>query len=111
MKGKVLLLGSEGLGRGDDALGGLIMGNFLRTLSESPDKPKTIVCWNTAVRLVAEGSKVLEHLRRLEQTGVEILACQTCLNSLGLEDKVMVGRISGMHHFVDLLMYNEVVSV
>jgi predicted peroxiredoxin len=52
-------------------------------------------------------------LRQLQEQGVEILVCQTCLDYFGLRDKVVVGKISGMKHFVSLLMSGEyeVVSV
>jgi hypothetical protein len=56
MSSKVFLIQSEGLGRGEDRLGGLLMANFLRLLGESKDKPGTMVFWNTGVRLVCEGS-------------------------------------------------------
>ncbi len=79
MPSKIILIQSEVLGRGDDELGMLLMANFLRLLGESQDKPGTLVFWNAGVRLVCEGSWVLEHLKKLEGQGVEILACTTCL--------------------------------
>ena len=79
MKSKSLLIQSEGLGRGDDTLGGLLMASFLRLLGEKENKPKTIIFWNGGVKLVCPGSEVLDHIRKLENAGVEILACTTCL--------------------------------
>jgi hypothetical protein len=66
MSPKVFLVQSEGLGRGDDRLGMLLMANFLRLLGESDNKPDSLVFWNTGVRLVCEGSQVVDHLKRLE---------------------------------------------
>ena len=65
MPSKVFLIQSEGLGRGDDQLGTMLMANFLRLLGESKEKPETLVFWNTGVRLVCEDSHVLGHLKRL----------------------------------------------
>src|SRR5512139_545673 len=96
MSSKVFLIQSEGLGRGEDRLGGLLMSNFLRLLGESKDKPSTMVFWNTGVRLVCEGSQVLDHLKRLEEQGVEILACTTCLEYFDLVDKQKIGKATTM---------------
>jgi sulfur transfer complex TusBCD TusB component (DsrH family) len=79
MPSKVFLIQSEGLGRGDDKLGTLLMANFLRLLGENKDKPSTLVFWNDGVRLACEGSPVLDHIKRLQEQSVEILACTTCL--------------------------------
>ena len=56
MTKKIFLIQSEGLGRGEEQLGSLLMANFLRLLGESKEKPENIVFWNTGVRLVCEGS-------------------------------------------------------
>lgn len=81
MTGKVFLIQSEGLGRGEERLGSLLMANFLRLLGESDDKPDAIVFWNTGVRLVCQGSQVLGHLKRLEGQGVTILAAPLALST------------------------------
>ncbi len=94
--GKVILIQSDTLGRGDDTVGGLLMANFLRLLGTSATKPEKIILWNTGVRLVCEGSKVLEYMRDLEQKSVEILACTTCLEYFDLVDQQLVGKPSTM---------------
>lgn len=111
MKDKVLLIGAEGLGRGDDRLGGLIMANFLRLLAEDGDEPSIICLWNGGVRLACEGSPVLEHLKVLESRGTRILACRTCLEFFELAGQVKVGVISTMKEIKSILMGREVVSV
>ena len=65
MKPKTFLIQSEGLGRGDEQLGSLLMASFLRLLGESQDKPGSLIFWNAGVRLMCQGSQVLEHLKRL----------------------------------------------
>lgn len=111
MKDKVLLIGAEGLGRGDDRLGGLIMGNLLRLLAEDGDEPSIICLWNGGVRLACEGSPVLDHLKVLESRGTKILSCRTCLEYFDLTGHVRVGIISTMKEIKSLLMNREVVSV
>jgi len=111
MKTKVMLIQSEGLGRGDDQLGSMLMASFLRLLSESSDKPKSLVFWNTGVRLVCEGSKVLGHVKKLEKQGVEILACTTCLEYFNLTDKLLVGKPTTMLKSIESMFRYEIVSL
>src|SRR3989304_404704 len=96
MPSKTILIQSEALGRGNDELGKMLMANFLRLLAESPENPSAIVFWNTGVRQVCTGSPVLEHLKKLEGQGVEILACTTCLEYFDLLDVLAVGQKTTM---------------
>ena len=93
-KGKVILLSSEGCGNGDEDLGYEILSALLKTLPERKDEPTTIVCWNTAVRLLAKGSPFVPHLARLEENGVSILAGKLCVADLGLTDRIAVGKVA-----------------
>lgn len=111
MQPKVLLIQSEGLGRGDDELGIMLMANFLRVLGDSQDKPDTVVFWNTGVRLVCEGSHVLSHIERLEERGVEILACSTCLEYFELVDKLRVGKPTNMARSVQSMLSSNMVTL
>jgi selenium metabolism protein YedF len=111
MTSKVFLVQSEGLGRGDEQLGSLLMANFLRLLGESENKPETMVFWNTGVRLVCEGSQVLHYLKRLEEQGIEILACATCLEYLDLTGKMVVGKPTNMAMSIQSMLNCDVVSL
>ena len=111
MTKKVFLIQSEGLGRGEERLGLLLMANFLRLLGESKDKPETIVFWNTGVRLVCEGSPVLEHLKRLEAQGITILACTTCLEYLDLKKKVVVGKPTTMVKSIESMFSGNIITL
>jgi selenium metabolism protein YedF len=108
---KTILIQGEGLGRGDDVLGAMLMANFLRLLGESQDKPKTIVFWNAGVRLLCEGSKVLKHIKRLESQDVEILACTTCLEFFELIDKIKVGKPSTMARSISSMFDSDMVCL
>lgn len=111
MKDKVIVLSADGLGRGDERLGQLLMANFLRQLGELPEKPKALFLLNSGVKLVTEGSNALEHLERLQAAGVDILSCRTCIEWFDLEDKVRVGKISSMAAFIQLAADHEVITV
>jgi selenium metabolism protein YedF len=111
MPSKVILIQSEGLGRGSDELGEILMSNFLRLLAESQEKPDSLVFWNTGVRLVCEGSWALEHLQELEEKGIEILACRTCLEYFELTDKLKVGRPTTMPESIQSMLSSDVVCL
>ena len=84
------------MGSGDDELGALLLRSFLKTQAELEHKPDAILFYNDGVKLCCEGSYLLDDLRGLEATGVEIIACGTCLNFFELDDQLRVGRVTDM---------------
>jgi hypothetical protein len=110
-KKKVLILGAESIGRGDETLGFEILVNFIEALSKRDDGPIAIICWNTAVKLLAEGSPLLVHLKRLEEKGINILAGQLCVRELELMDKIAVGRLAPMDEILDLILHHDVLTL
>ena len=111
MTKKVFLIQSEGLGRGEEQLGSLLMANFLRLLGANEEKSETIIFWNTGVRLVCEGSRVLAHLKKLEEQGVTILACTTCLEYFELEDKIVVGKPTTMVKSIQSMFNDALITL
>lgn len=111
MASKVLFITSDVMGRGEDKLGELLMSNFLRLLGESPEKPATMIFLNSGVHLVCDGSKVLEHVRKLEEQRVEMLACTTCLEYFDLTDKLKIGKPTTMAKSIQSMMNADVVSL
>lgn len=111
IKKKVLLLGSDTIGRGDDDLGFQIMANLLESLSSRADRPDTLICWNMAVNLVVQDSPLLHQMKRLEEAGVEILAGLLCLENLELTDKLAVGKAAKLPQILDLLLNSDVISL
>jgi len=110
-KEKVFLLGSEGIGRGDDNLGYQILVTMLESLGKREDKPAAIILWNTAVRLLAEGSPLIPHFRRLQEEGVNILLGKLCIGECELTGKIAVGKEATMDEILDLMLHHEVVNL
>jgi selenium metabolism protein YedF len=106
---KTLFITAGVMGRGDDKLGEMLMANFLRLLGESSEKPAAIVFMNSGTRLVCEGSKVLEHIKKLDGQGVEILACTTCLEFFDLKEKLAVGKPTTMVKSIQAMMAEDAV--
>ncbi len=101
--GKVFLIVSESLGRGPEELGRALMGSMLRKLWAEEAKPDTIVFYNSAVKLLAPGSPVLDALTGLSEAGVDLVACGTCVAYFQLKD-LQAGRVSNMQEIVSLLV-------
>ena len=93
---RVVQITARTMGSGDDELGALLLRSFLKTQAELERKPDAILFYNDGVKLCCEGSYLLDDLRGLEATGVEIIACGTCLNFLELDDQLRVGRVTDM---------------
>ena len=100
---QVLLISSATLGRGDDELGRLLMQSFLATLAQADSLPQKILLINGGVKLACEGSPVLASLLALEQKGVEIASCGTCLDFYQLKEKLCVGAVTNMYSIVEAL--------
>lgn len=101
----VLAVGSERMGRGEHAeLGEILARAFFHTLGEVQQGPDTIIFYNSGVKLAVEGSPVLDDLRALQEQGVEILACGTCLGYYNLKEKLAVGEVSNMYAIAEALL-------
>ncbi len=110
--GTIIVLGGETMGHGDDALGAKLIGSYLRTLSGADPKPDAIVFYNSAVKLLARGSPHLEALKTLEDAGVDLLACITCLELYALTESMALGLVSNMREIVQrTLLAAKVITV
>jgi selenium metabolism protein YedF len=108
----VVVIPSDQMGRGEEELGHLLIRSFLHALTEVSGRPDTIIFFNTGVKLTVRGSEVLEDLQALENNGVEILICGTCLDYFGLKGKIAVGQVSNMYTIAEtMLSANRLVTV
>ncbi len=96
-KDLTLAISSDKMGQGDEKLGHLLMKSFIYTVKETSPFPSTMVFYNSGVFLTSEGSEVLDDLKALEDEGVEIYSCGTCLDYYNLKDKLKVGQIGNMY--------------
>lgn len=111
MKNKVILVSSNQLGRGDQVLGENILETFFTLLKQRDEFPAAVFCMNSGVLTLTEDSFVSVHLKELEDKGVEILACKTCVDHYGVAEKLTVGKISGMADFIELSAKYEVITI
>ena len=73
---------------------------LLSMLDGVNNPPVKLYFTTEGVSLVATGSPILPRLKRLEANGVEMVACRTCLDYLGLRDRVEVGQVGAMEHIM-----------
>lgn len=99
----VVLITTDKLGEGDDVLGKKLMISYIDTLSEEDKVPKAIIFLNSGVKLVTEGSKIIEGIKLLEEKGVKIFVSKMSLDSYGLQDKLLVGNMVDMSSIVTMM--------
>jgi selenium metabolism protein YedF len=99
----VFVISSDRMGRGDDALGELLMKAFIHTALDLDHGPDVMIFYNAGVKLAAEGSPVLEDLKILESRGVKILVCGTCVNFFELTGRIGAGTVSNMYDIAGTL--------
>jgi selenium metabolism protein YedF len=84
-------------------LGTILIKAFINTLPETTATPKTIIFLNSGIFLALKDSPVLDSLIKLEQSGVEILTCGTCLDYYKKKEELGVGNISNMYDILERL--------
>ncbi|MEZ5975873.1 MAG: DsrE family protein [Planctomycetota bacterium] len=89
----LLVLNHGGMGHGDDELGKRLIKTFLQKSITLQDLD-AIALFNGGVSLVAEGSPVLGELTLLEENGVDLIPCGTCLQAFGITPAV--GKVGSM---------------
>ncbi|WP_297813904.1 sulfurtransferase-like selenium metabolism protein YedF [uncultured Helicobacter sp.] len=103
---KVLLLKDDKIGEHAE-LGRKLMLNFLGTLLTMDKQPKAMYLLNRAVLLATTDSEGVEALKRLEEKGVVIYSCQTCLGHFNVLDMLKVGSIGNMQNTLNALLSED----
>ena len=98
-----IFINKEIIGAGNEELGQSLMKMFIYTISEGEDLPKSILFMNGGVKVPSLNEQGIEHLKVLQDKGVELLVCGACLNFYGLEYKLEVGKISNMYEITNAM--------
>ena len=96
----MVVISSETMGTGDDTLGKILIKGFIFALTQLDTLPATIIFYNGGVRHALKTSESLADLQYLQENGVEILVCGTCLNHFGVAEQLAVGEVSNMYEIV-----------
>ncbi|MGL5787040.1 MAG: sulfurtransferase-like selenium metabolism protein YedF [Bacteroidales bacterium] len=98
----VVVLKSEFMGEGDPQLGSLLMRAFINSLKEADQLPTSIILYNSGVKLAIDGSDTAASLAEMENQGVTIVCCGTCVDFYELKSVIKIGTISNMFRITQL---------
>ncbi len=101
--GLVYIIPADTMGRGNDALGGVLMRAYVKTIKSLSPLPSKIFFYNTGVKITATESDLIAPLRELAAQGVEIYSCGTCLDFLNLKDTLLVGQVTNIFEIMDAM--------
>lgn len=103
---------TDRIGFGDDDLGLKLMISFIGTLKEMDPDLWRLVLVNNGVKLTIDGSEVLQDLKELEDRGIMILVCGTCLDHFNLLEKKRVGETTNMLDIVtSMQLADKVINI
>ena len=99
---ELLQITRNGMGHGDEELALKLAANYLRILDEDNRLPAFIALYNDGVKLLAKNSPVVVQMKKLEERGVKIVACTTCLEYYGIVDEMQTGIKGTMMDIITL---------
>lgn len=97
----------NGMGRGNEELGVILIKNYLKLINEEDKRPRFITFYNEGVKLICKGSPTIEELKALADNGVIMLACKTCLKYFNLTNQMEVGTQGSMMDIIELQKISE----
>jgi intracellular sulfur oxidation DsrE/DsrF family protein len=89
------------MGKGDPTLQHKLLKTHLTMLNDNGYLPLSICFYADGVKMVVEGSPVLDELHALADQGVLLIICLTCLKHYDLVDKRAVGIVGGMADIIE----------
>ncbi|MBU2619742.1 MAG: sulfurtransferase-like selenium metabolism protein YedF [Proteobacteria bacterium] len=102
-RGLIMVIPAETMGRGDDALGRVLMRAYIKTIKNLSPLPEKIFLYNGGVKITATESDLIAPLQELAAQGVEIYSCGTCLDFFNLKNSLMVGQVTNMFEIMDAM--------
>jgi len=99
----VVVFSSDRMGDGDPELGAILMRAFCQTIVQV-EAPQKLLFYNRGVLLTLNDSPVLSELKGLEEMGVGLLVCGTCLDYFKVRDRLAVGQVSNMYSILESQM-------
>lgn len=102
--GRVVVLSADTMGGGDEKLGKKLMKAFIFALTSQDSLPDKVICYNRGAFLTTEDQDTVKDLKKLEDAGVTVMTCGTCLDFYGLKEALKVGIVSNMYDIVEAQM-------
>ena len=99
----VVVFASDLMGEGAPELGAILMRAFCQTVVQL-EVPQKLLFYNRGVFLTLHDSPVLSELKGLEEMGVALLVCGTCLDFFKVRDRLAAGQVSNMFSILEAQM-------
>ncbi|MBU5308675.1 sulfurtransferase-like selenium metabolism protein YedF [Clostridioides mangenotii] len=103
LENRCIFITKDKMGSGNDELGEVLIKGFVYTLTETKPYPKSILLVNGGIKLSTVNEDTVGNLKILEEAGVEVLSCGTCLDYYDLKDELKVGTVTNMYSIVESL--------
>ena len=97
----IILVTNNGMGNTKEPLQHKLFRTYVGLLNQSDLLPAAICFYADGVNMVVQGAPALEELAALEEKGVRLIVCNTCLNYLDLKDDLAVGIVGGMPDIIE----------
>ncbi len=112
MSNTVILVSRCGMGDAPAELQIKLIEVYFKLLLENDTLPPVICFYADGVKLAVEGSSALESLQKMEEKGVRLILCATCLNFFGMMERKRVGIVGGMPDILEAqLRADKVISL
>lgn len=99
-KNTIVVIDSDTMGNGDEKLGKALMKAFIYSVTELDTLPSQVIMYNRGAFLSTTNKDTVADLKLLNEKGVEIKTCGTCLNFYGLEEDLKIGVATNMYDIV-----------
>ena len=97
-----IVLEKNGMGVADIQLSTTLIKNYFGLIVQGELSPNYICFYAEGVKLVIEGSPILEELKILEEKGIKLIICKTCLVYYNIVEEVKVGAIGSMLDIINI---------
>lgn len=97
-----VVISREGMGEAPAELSLTLIKNYLALLVQEGKIPAYICLYGNGVKLICEGSSVIQEFKAIEQKGSKIIICKTCLIFNNLLEKTEAGTIGTMADIIDI---------
>lgn len=102
-KDYVVVISNDKMGEGNDDLGSILMKGFLNAIIEQDNLPSHMIFYNMGIFLASKNSAVFKTLQKLEEMGVQIIICGTCVDYYDVKSRIRVGVISNMFDITEIM--------
>lgn len=99
----VIVFSADQMGRGNEELGQILLKGFVFALTQQEKVPELLLFYNHGAKLSCEDSPLLEDLKTLERLGSKIMTCGTCLDYLGIKEKLAIGSVTNLFEIAQII--------